>query len=228
MKLSSLTDIGIKRSENQDNYWAARLDIDDKEAGVICLCDGMGGLSNGGLASKTVVEAVKDFFMEDYDFDRLEEVIKDCNTKVHDIGQKQDKGMGTTCTILFCYDGRYNILHVGDSRAYLIKDGKLQQLSTDHSALQMYKVTKTNNPKLYAKYKNLLTRCIGVKEQVKIDKYSGSYSSGDTFMLCSDGLWHYFDDNQFSIDSIEDLQGLIQSCIDSGETDNITVGILQV
>ena len=228
MKLTSLTDIGAKRKENQDNYWSARLDIDDEEAGVICLCDGMGGLSNGGLASQTVVEAVKDFFMEDYDFERLEDIVKDCNSKVREIGQTKDKGMGTTCSILFCMGGKYKVLHVGDSRVYLVRNGELHQLSTDHSALNMYKVTKANNPKLYAKYKNLLTRCIGVKPEVKLDYYEGEYFEGDKFFLCSDGLWHYFDDNSFSSDLLDDLGSLIQRCISEGETDNITVGVLEV
>lgn len=228
MKLTSLTDIGIKRRENQDNYWAARLDIDDEEAGVICLCDGMGGLSNGGLASKTVVDAVREYFMEDYDFDKLESVIKECNTKVLEIGKSKDKGMGTTCSILFCMNGRYEVLHVGDSRVYLVRNGELHQLSTDHSALNMYKVTKANNPKLYAKYKNLLTRCIGVKPEVKIDHYDGEYFPGDKFFLCSDGLWHYFDDIQFDVSVLDDLDSLIKNCISNGETDNITVGVLEV
>ena len=228
MKIESLTDIGVKRKENQDNYWSALLRVDGEEAGVICLCDGMGGLNNGGLASRIVVQSVKDYFMTDVDYSGLEQVLQQSNRTIYQIALGDGSRMGTTCTVLLCYRGTYRILHVGDSRCYLLRNHSFRALTRDHSALAKYKIKKSERPDLYKKYKNSLTRCLGVKEFVQIDYFEGTYRSGDTFLCCSDGLWHYFDDYVYSEDSLFDLSGLIRKCIDSGETDNITVGLLEI
>lgn len=228
MNIDSLTDIGIKRKENQDNYWSALLTVDGEEAGVICLCDGMGGMNNGGLASRIVVEAVRDYFKTDIDFTGLREVIQQANTTIYEIGSDEQSPMGTTCTILFCYKSKYQILHVGDTRCYLLKKDSFNSLTTDHSALKKYNITKKDNEKLYNKYKNKLIRCVGAKPQVVLDYLEGEYTEGDTFFVCSDGLWHYLDDYDYYAEELFDLPGLIKKCIGSGETDNITAGILEI
>lgn len=228
MKIDSLTDIGVRRKENQDNYWSALLKVDGEDAGVICLCDGMGGLNNGGLASRIVVESVRDYFKSNIDFDGLSTVLQHANNTIHSIAVGEGSRMGTTCTVLLCYEGIYRILHVGDSRCYLLRDHNFSALTRDHSALAKYKITKDKNPDLYKKYKNSLTRCIGVKEFVQTDYIEGEYLPGDTFLCCSDGLWHYFDDYTYSEEQLFQLPELIKKCIDSGETDNITVGLLTV
>lgn len=228
MKIDSLTDIGVRRKENQDNYWSALLKVDGEDAGVICLCDGMGGLNNGGLASRIVVESVRDYFKKNIDFDGLSAVLQSANNTIHSIANGEGSRMGTTCTVLLCYEGTYRILHVGDSRCYLLRDHVFKALTHDHSALAKYKITKKNNPELYRKYKNSLTRCIGVKDYVQTDYVEGTYQSGDVFLCCSDGLWHYFDDNTYSEEELFQLKPLIKKCIDLGETDNITVGLLCV
>lgn len=228
MRINSLTDIGSKRKDNQDNYWSAVLRVNEtEEAGVICLCDGMGGLHNGGLASKMVVKAVRSYMLSDFTFDGLESVISSVNKEILDMS-KGDKSllMGTTCTVLLCYKGTYNIYHIGDSRAYVIRNGVASLLTTDHSAIQMYGIDKKTNPDLWNKYKNKLTRCIGVKEDIHLDYYNGLYQEGDVFFLCSDGCWHYFSDSPLVVDSAKDLNTLFQNCIANGETDNITAGVL--
>lgn len=228
MTINSLTDIGIKRKENQDNYWSALLTVDGQEAGVICLCDGMGGMNNGGLASKIVVEAVRDYIKTDIDFDGLREVIQQANTTIYEIGSDEQSPMGTTCTILLCYNGRYQILHVGDTRCYLLRSTSFEPLTKDHSALKKYGITKKENEKLYNKYKNKLIRCIGAKPSVQLDYLEGEYQDEDTFFVCSDGLWHYLDDYDYYAEELFDLPELIKKCINSGETDNITAGILRI
>lgn len=228
MKIDSLTDIGVRRKENQDNYWSALLRVDGTDAGVVCLCDGMGGLNNGGLASRIVVESVRDYFKKNIDFDGLSTVLQRANSQIYDIARSEGSRMGTTCTVLLCYEGTYRILHVGDSRCYLIRGSSFKALTQDHSALAKYKITKDKNPDLYKKYKNSLTRCIGVKEFVQTDYLEGEYLEGDTFLCCSDGLWHYFDDYVVSEEELLQLPELVQKCIQSGETDNITVGLLSI
>lgn len=229
MKLLSITDIGVSRKENQDNFWSARLMVDGLEAGAVCLCDGMGGLDNGGLASRLVVEAVRDYFMSSIDFDGLNTVLQGVNKTINSLAIGRDKSMGTTCTVLLCYNGTYKVLHVGDSRCYRVHEGRLEKLTTDHSALAKYGITHKSDPQAYNKFKNLLTRCLGVKPDVIIDYGEGSYADGDSFFLCSDGMWHYLDDYEFSeISELYNLDGMVRKCIDSGETDNITACILKV
>lgn len=228
LKIKSITDIGIKRTENQDNYWSARLLVDDEEAGVICLCDGMGGLSNGRLASKIVVENVKEFFKSSINFEELERVLQRSNKSIFDLAKSDNVQMGTTCTVLFCYKGMYRILHVGDSRCYLLRGDSFNPLTQDHSALVKYNIKKQEAPDLYKRYKNSLTRCIGVLPDVRMDYFEGVYEDGDVFLCCSDGLWHYFDDYVFERESLFELPELVKKCIDSGETDNITAGLLMI
>ncbi len=230
MRLSSLTDIGVKRKDNQDNYWSARLDIDGKEAGVICLCDGMGGLDNGGLASRVIVEAVKDFFSESTDFLNLRSVIKNANSSLYNKSVSERISLGTTCTIVFCFEGVYQIFHIGDSRCYRksIKDNKVYLLSKDHTVVERYKDEgKVLPERLSKKYKNTLTRCIGVSNNIYLDYSTGTYDEGDLFLVCSDGFWHYLDNNSFFNNDFSNLQELIKRYIVKGETDNITVGILE-
>lgn len=227
MKLHTLTDIGKSRKENQDNYWSALLEVNGVETGVICLCDGMGGLNNGGYASRLVVKAVKDYILSDFVFDGVGSIIKDVNNRIYGMSKgDKNKVMGTTCTLLVCHGGTYNICHIGDSRAYKLSKGKSTQLTVDHSAVKEYGVTKQNNPVLWEKYKNKLTRCIGAKDGIELDYYTGTYSKGDSFFLCSDGCWHYFDDNNLDVDTISDLKSLFNACMAVGERDNLTAGVL--
>lgn len=229
MKLNTLTDVGVKRSENQDNYWGAILSVDGEEAGILCLCDGMGGLNNGGLASKIVVESVRDSIKMGIDFLELSEVISQANKTIYELALQEKQRMGTTCTVLLCYKGKYQIYHVGDSRCYLLKGNSFNSLTTDHSALNKYKIVREEDEKLWRRYKNSLTRCIGVKPTVQLDYYQGDYEQGDVFLTCSDGMWHYFEGKTlFKFSELFDLDGLIRNCIEEGETDNITGGILCV
>lgn len=228
MNISIISDIGVRRKENQDNYWYARLSIDNKEAGIICLCDGMGGLDNGKLASKIVVEAIREYLKTNSNFQDLSEVILQSNKTIYNLGKSSKQLMGTTCTVLMCYDGRYMIYHVGDTRCYVRHCNDVQQLTTDHSALTKYGITKENNPDMYKKYKSKLTRCLGVKENIALDYIEGIYESGDVFLVCSDGFWHFFDTGTMLDGRVDDLDNLVYNCINKGETDNITVGVLYI
>lgn len=229
MVLNSLTDIGATRSSNQDNFWASRLQVNGKEQAVICLCDGMGGLTHGELASKMVVSAVRNHIVGGHPFKSLDMVIKEVNTKIHTSSHgDKSKLMGTTCTCLQCADDEYKVWHVGDSRAYLVRNGNVMQITTDHSATQKYNVTKQNNPQMWEKYKNKLTRCVGVKPELTLDYYEGKAIQGDRFVLCSDGCWRVFEDNVFDVNLLSNLRLLFDTCIRYGETDNLTMSILTV
>lgn len=227
MKLSATTNIGVSRPDNQDNFWCSRLDVDGEEVAVVCLCDGMGGMNKGGLASQLVTEGVRDYFKTSTDFEGLLKVVHEVNRRIYEMGMLEGSRLGTTCTILVCQKGNYHILHVGDTRCYLIRDGVPQQVTTDHSALVKYGITYQNNPELYRKYKSKLTNCIGVASSVNLDEYEGVYMNGDAFLVCSDGFWHYLDYGNV-LDLKVDLDTLIERCIAGGEQDNITVSVLRV
>lgn len=229
MVINSLTDIGVTRSSNQDNFWASRLSVNGKEQAVICLCDGMGGLSHGELASKMVVSAVRGYLLSGNPFDGLDNVIKKVNLEIYRTSSEdKTKMMGTTCTCLQCVDGEYRVWHVGDSRAYLVRNGESKQITIDHSAIRKYGVTKENNPQMYEKYKNKLTRCVGVKQDLQLDYYEGGARVGDRFILCSDGCWRVFEGKDFDVKLLSDLRRLIDTCIEYGETDNLTASVLTV
>lgn len=230
MEIKSLSDIGIKRKDNQDNFWSSILEVDDEyEVGVLCLCDGMGGLQNGALASRLVIESVKEYFTHTFDFDGIKDVLSDVNLKIYNMtaGDKK-KLMGTTCTIVVCYNGNYRICHIGDSRCYLLHDNSYDILTTDHSAVMKYGINKHQNPEIYEKYKNKLTKCIGVGPEIDPDFYSGVYNDGDVFFVCSDGCWHFIEDTEYNREKILDMRSLFNSCMDEGETDNITATALYV
>lgn len=222
--LESISDIGCKRKDNQDNYWSSISMVDGVETGLLCVCDGMGGLENGALASKIIVEAISEGFKDGIPFYALKDVISSANRRVYDLGSSEDKKMGTTCTVLQVCHGKWEILHIGDSRCYRIhKEGSMQLLTTDHSAVKQLGITKESDPVKYKKYKNSLTRCIGIKPEVYADYYKGTYERGDSFIVCSDGMWHLFEKEAFrGSDDLEDLRLLVKKCIDNGETDNIT------
>lgn len=232
MLLNSITDIGVKRSDNQDNFWSMRGLYDDKELGVICLCDGMGGLDDGALASSSVVSCVKEFISSgEIELKDLEFKIKEVNRDLYFRSKKSSKSLGTTCTILLCFDGDYHILHVGDSRCYRIRGSEVTVLTDDHTVINKYKKEgRELPPHLVKKYKNMLTRCIGVSDRVELDYYVGTYSSDDTFLVCSDGFWHTFESKlkNTNLDLTGNLEVLVKECISNGETDNITVSILKV
>ena len=230
MKLVSVSDIGVKRKDNQDNYWSALATIDGADAGFLCVCDGMGGLNNGGLASQIVVDSVRVAIKSGIAFKELEDVIKQANKTVYELGLESNARMGTTCTVLQCYGGVYEIFHVGDSRCYKLSESDLysEPLTIDHSAVKQYNITKEKEPDLYQKYKSSLTRCLGVKPEVSVDYITGSYSDGDIFLVCSDGMWHFLEGKTYTIADIQDIEGMPKKCISCGETDNITGCVLSV
>ena len=229
MELITLTDAGITGRENQDNFWSAIAEVDGVEYGVVCLCDGMGGLKNGGEASRIVAQSVKDYVSKNFEFDGLKAVIEESNSKVHSIGgSDRSTMMGTTCSILMVSDGVYNVLHVGDSRVYLLRDGRAYRITEDHSAVVALKIDRNKEPERYMKFRSKLTRCVGAKEIVKPDFYHGMYIPGDIFFLCSDGVWHIFEDDPLTEAKIGDLRLLLDRCMADGETDNLTACILRV
>ena len=197
------TDAGIGKENNQDSALQieARTDFGDVMLSVVC--DGMGGLDKGEVASATVIEAFGEWFekelpklihLEDVErmiFGEWEELILDCNQKISAYADGLRIKMGTTLNAILFLRGRYYIANVGDSRAYLLSDG-LYQLTKDQTLVQrevdMGRLTAEKAA--VSPRRNILLQCVGASPIVTPDYYSGSFAAGQVFMQCSDGFRH--------------------------------------
>lgn len=239
MQIYSKTDIGLKRSSNQDAFITGKLEPDVYFAVV---CDGMGGANAGNIASRTAVERISDYIIRSYriglDAFEAEKMLKNAivsvNMEIYDMAMKDKtlSGMGTTVVAAMVLGDTAVIAHVGDSRAYKIND-ELIQLTRDHSVVQSLlesgKIT-AEDAKIHPE-KNVITRALGVEEQIIADSMQVSFESGEALLICTDGLTGYADESEiFKIICEEKNEAvtdkLIQLAKSGGGGDNITVAVL--
>ena len=213
MKIYAKTDVGRKREMNQDYVY-----VTDKPVGpfpnLLVVADGMGGHKAGDFASKYIVKVVHEE-LEKTELDKPEEILKSivsvANHKLIQAAQSDVKleGMGTTLVIATVIGNTLYFSNVGDSRLYLIGD-KIKQLSKDPD-------------------KNIITRAMGVKEEVEADIYEYRLKKGDMILMCTDGLSNMVEDeDMFDIvkgarDIVEAVQMLIEKANSNGGRDNIGV-----
>ncbi|HLE12127.1 MAG: hypothetical protein A2504_12255 [Bdellovibrionales bacterium RIFOXYD12_FULL_39_22] len=186
---SGLTDIGMKRTTNQDSIYL------NPAKNIYIVADGMGGHSGGDIASSVAVTKIPEFLLANLQADpvnALGEAIRYANSIIHQRGavEPQLKGMGTTVTSLYFKGDTVYVGNVGDSRTYLINQHKLFQLSKDHSLVQ-----EKLNLGIYSRQnaaddpmKNVLIRTVGYEENVDVDVFTYKVLRNDIFLLCSDGL----------------------------------------
>lgn len=187
---SGHTDIGMKRSTNQDSICLY------PKRNFFAVADGMGGHNGGDIASQMSVKLFPEFIENNIDQKSVPEILKESvqfvNQSIFDHGQKNTelKGMGTTVTAIMFNQNEINIANVGDSRTYLISNNKLFQMTRDHSLVQ-----EKLNIGLYDRegakadpQKNVLIRTVGFEPEVEVDVYHYKIQKNDMFMLCSDGL----------------------------------------
>ena len=234
MKTFSMTHIGRRREMNQDYVY-----VTDKPVGpfpnLLVVADGMGGHKAGDFASKYTVKVVHEE-LEKTELDKPEEILKSivsvANHKLIQAAQSDVKleGMGTTLVIATVIGNTLYFSNVGDSRLYLIGD-KIKQLSKDHSLVEeMVRLGGINEEEArHHPDKNIITRAIGVKEDVEVDFYEFSLKKGDIILMCSDGLSNMIEDEEiFAIvkgarDIVEAGQNLIDRANENGGNDNISV-----
>lgn len=243
IEVAGQTDVGRKRSHNEDNFAIF------SEFGLYIVADGMGGHASGEVASKMAIDTMREFFSataddpertwpykmdrsKGYEENRLITGVKLSNLRIFETAQKNSKqrGMGTTVCALFAVEDGVYIAHVGDSRAYRMRDGKIEQLTEDHSLLNDYKKMKKLTPEEIENFphKNVIVRALGMKETVKVDTRFESPRAGDTLLLCSDGLCGPVADERLReiISSSPDLptatRRLIEMANEHGGPDNIT------
>ena len=222
------THIGEVRSTNEDAFYPERDGGGDRLLAAVA--DGMGGHSGGGVASRiAVVCAVKTE-------GPLEDRVEAADKAVLAAGRAVPglAGMGTTLTLAqFGPGGRLALGHAGDSRAYLLRGGRLDQITTDHNKAQelvaMGKITKEEAPN--HPYSNWLTQALGFEDELDVEASSIDLEAGDRLMLCSDGLQGELPDDEIrrllgSGAPADAVQGLIEAANLEGGRDNITVMVV--
>ena len=225
-----------RRKNNQDSYWASVINLKDNatgdsaDAGIVCVCDGMGGLDNGKLASEIVVSNIMDYMKKGGSIDGIVSILERSNKEIQD---KVEGKSGTTCVLCIACNGYYTVFNVGDSRCYKwnsrVNNSQILRITNDHTVLEEFRREgKIINNATRRKYKNVLTRCVGVPDKINCDIFSGSYNMGDVFLVCSDGFWHTLSQDDFKTGNIFNLQKIASRAMDMGEQDNITACILRV
>lgn len=247
---AGLTDVGLQREHNEDSFVLA------PHYDLFVVADGMGGHQAGDVASKLTTKRMVDFFdttaAEEatwpFQFDaslsedenRLVTAIRVANRDIVELGNRSadHQGMGTTVVacLFSARRGRMYVAHVGDSRAYRIRSGKIEQVTRDHSLVNDYidampHMTEEQRSELP---KNVITRALGMQDPVAVDIGQFDALSGDIFLLCSDGLSGLVDDAQLCelVNSYADLneccRKLINAANENGGEDNITAVLVRV
>lgn len=232
------TDVGVIRSGNEDSY----LMVPDR--GIFVVADGMGGHAAGEVASDMAVHYVARELdslrglSDEQVAERMRGAIRTANGAIFQrtLTEHDKRGMGTTVTVLTLYESRFLIGQVGDSRAYLLRDNKLSQLTKDHSYVQEQVDAGYLTPEQARThpYSNVITRCVGANSDVMPDIYVGSVRPRDVFLLASDGLTGMLEDYQLAeLLSPErmpedEVDALIAEANRHGGLDNITAVIVRI
>jgi len=237
------TDVGMRRSNNQDSY-AALLASDadnwQRRGHVFVVADGMGAHAAGELASKMAADGIPHNYYklrEESSPDAIRKTIRQVNEEIHRKGQANAEfhGMGTTASVLVLVPQGALVAHVGDSRVYRLRGGRIEQLTFDHSLVWEMTASGQYNPNLPNLVpKNIITRSLGPHKNVQVD-LEGPFplEIGDTFLLCSDGLSGLVKDEEMGVimgtlPPAEAAQVLIDLANLRGGPDNITVLIIRI
>lgn len=250
MKLEAFawTDPGPVRENNEDNF------VVDEDAGLFVVADGMGGHAAGEVASRVAVDTIRELLQGGMDPDetrldrdvsdpadilreRLRYAMNQASARIRREAQLNPAyaGMGTTVCVLLIEGNQAHVAHVGDSRIYLLREGKLHRLTRDHTVVQQEIDAGRLTPELARQvpHRNYLTQSVGYHGPVEPDTATRPLQVGDLFLLCSDGLTDPLDDPR--IQGIcerahpSDLaETLVAQAVESGGEDNITVVTVRV
>ncbi len=240
MNIGVATDVGRVRELNEDNYCIVSGDIK-----LFIVADGMGGHNAGEVASQIAVEKIKEHIIRYIPQEQEEQQIKGiiyeafnrANRDIYNRAKNEAEcdGMGTTATAAIIIEERLYIGHIGDSRAYMIADGVIEQVTQDHSLVAelLRKGSISEREALQHPQKNIITRALGTDEGVKPDIYSVEFNESDILILCSDGLSNFVDKYELErcILEMEDSQDccdyLVNLANSRGGFDNITLIIVK-
>ena len=237
MQYYGLTDQGMVRKQNEDCFFV------DEKNGVFFVADGMGGHNGGKMASQMSADITKEYVNEHIPTDEnvsllLEEAIQKANSDIYHKAKKERayNGMGTTVEACALKSDKLFSFHVGDSRLYRLRAGKLVQLTTDHSYVEVL-VQNGNITRKEARShpnRNVITRAVGTDPSVEIDRAEFSVKTGDVYLICTDGLTEMLDDRAIKKIILLDLplkervEKLIETANEKGGTDNVTALMIEV
>jgi serine/threonine-protein phosphatase Stp1 len=222
----ALTHKGCVRDQNQDSFSS------QEAKGLWAVADGMGGHEGGEWASARLAEALDAVVMPaglDEACAAVSDAIAAANATIIEEARGRGRQMGSTIVALIVKEERYAILWVGDSRAYLLRDGAFTQLSRDHTQVQemvdrglMQAEQAIGHP-----MGHILSRAVGVREDVTVERVTGEIAPGDVFLLCSDGLHGYVDEAEIQRllgrgSPQRALDELIKKTLANGAPDNVT------
>ena len=230
-RAASLTDTGRKRRRNEDAYVV--------QPPLFAVADGMGGAQAGELASRLAAEALRDDGGAGSGEERVASLIQEANRRVYERSSEDSavSGMGTTMTVALVEEREVVLGHVGDSRAYRLRDGRLQQLTEDHSLVAELMRDGKLSPEEAETHpqRSVITRALGTDPDVDVDIGRVDARPGDVFLLCSDGLTSMVGDEailRIVEEHRDDLQAaaraLVQTANRSGGEDNITVIFFEI
>ncbi|MGD9696516.1 MAG: Stp1/IreP family PP2C-type Ser/Thr phosphatase [Thermoleophilia bacterium] len=229
VELAHLSDTGRVRHHNEDRALASPV--------LMAVADGMGGANAGEVAAQVAVEAVGGVGAAAATEDVREAVLR-ANRDIRRMAREDPamSGMGTTLTAAMLHEGRLDVVHVGDSRAYLWRDGTLRQLTEDHSVVAELVRRGSITPEEAESHphRNVITRALGAEPEVEPDTISEYLRDGDVVLLCSDGLSSYVHESVIAevLTEAESLQeaarGLVGKANGAGGTDNVTVVLARV
>src|SRR5947209_11287621 len=238
------TDVGMKREHNEDSF------LVNAELGLYVVCDGMGGHAGGETASRLAVQTVEkellparrrtcDPYATEGRYDEsplaaaLREAIEGACGMVFRTSRSQPElqGMGTTCVAVLVRGEVGIVGHVGDSRAYIVRDGAIAQLTEDHSLVneQIRAGLLSVDEARHSRLRNIITRSVGFEEDVLVDISGVETKAGDRFLLCSDGLSNLVETEEIrsavatGADPAEICRSLVALANERGGDDNITV-----
>jgi protein phosphatase len=237
MKLrhSADTDVGKTRDHNEDSFGVGAAEQAERLGDLLVVCDGMGGHAAGEVASKIGVETILSMYYGEASEDRaqaLEQAFEQANEQIYARG---NGSMGTTGVAALLLHDALHIANVGDSRAYLIRDGEIRQISRDHSFVgdQVAAGLITADQARSSPHRNVITRALGYQSGVTVDLFRWPLQIDDIIVLCSDGLHGLVSDAEIARIAGEAapdaaVHQLIDLANSRGGTDNITVAVIQV
>lgn len=248
VRFAGKTDIGLVRAHNEDNL------LVPKEMALAVVSDGMGGHASGEVASRITVETIDQYYRDtartgpstwpfklpslEVEKQRMSVAVQLANSNIYETAAADGnkKGMGCTVDAIYFCQGRFYIGHVGDSRVYRIREGRIQALTEDHSLLNDFLRMKelSGDEGVHFPQKNVVVRALGLAEQVHVDVIVDEFRVGDLYLLCSDGLCGMLDDKTMleiasareSLDS--GCNELIKAANDAGGNDNISAILVRI
>ena len=241
MIIFGATNIGKVRKDNQDSFM---FDTLNENVGFAVVCDGMGGALGGKTASSTAVNVfstglsdLSDIVNNNKDID-FTKIINGANSEIFKASQNSEnlRGMGTTLVSAVIVNSVAHFVNIGDSRAYLIRNGILERITKDHSAVQdmidqglITEKQARNHPN-----KNIITRALGVSSDIEFDYFKKELLENDIIVLCSDGITNYIADLEipFEIAKHQNIESVPQKLIElansRGGSDNSTVVVIKI